>query len=142
MDVSSYLGSDWTAFYDIPEFTQERVLYDGINLSCSSNGLVVRTWSANGNGIVIEAKNGGITNNNHIIYRSNPTGAKIALRKIGDVVSIYADASFVGNLSLANNTGDDFDRLIMLAGNPYKLNQVSLFPTALTDSECIALTTI
>jgi hypothetical protein len=141
MDVSSYLGSDWTAFYEIKNFYPDRAYYEGLNLSDSTSGLVVRTWAGT-NSIVIESKNAGVTPSYIGITKTPPFNVKIALRKIGEDVKVIVDGVDEGNLSLANNTGDDFNRFRIIAGNPYSLNQVLLFPTALTDSECIALTTL
>jgi hypothetical protein len=66
---------------------------------------------------------------------------KYILRVTNNFIEEFGDGSKQPNS--ITNTLDAFDRFVIYAqNNYYEFNQLLVFPTALTDSECIALTTL
>jgi hypothetical protein len=66
---------------------------------------------------------------------------KIAIVRSEGSLKFFADGSLIGENT--NNVPDELTYYNVFAGNgAQQLNQYAIFPTALTDSECIALTTL
>jgi hypothetical protein len=128
-------NDSWTAFFELElignESPSDKIkITDGSNdprgyLYANTAGVAGTGWSGS------EAIS--MNTNNKIIYRANTSKD----------VSFFENG--VNEASLTTTTGDElvFNRLIFDGANgAFKVKQALLFPTALTDAECIALTTI
>jgi len=80
-------------------------------------------------------------------YNDGDTAFKVAIQYDGVNLTMFHNGTkrqSVANASLSSRFGDNFDRLRVSQGQGPKenFNQIAFYDTALTDSECIALTTI
>ena len=136
LQTTGILGSTWTFLYDntyvdVPRDTTSTIfqITDGI-------GNYVRI-TLNIDGILrLQDSEGTI---------ANSTNNKIVGRYDGTKIEFFGDGESKG--SRVEGSGYDYSNLnaysvSTLNSKTIKLNQLVFFPTALTDSECIALTTL
>ena len=130
------LGSTWTFLYDN---TYVDVVRDaGANLfqiESVTSGEYVRISLNSGGTYRLQDGDGTI---------ANTSGNKILGRYDGTKVEFFVDGASVGSRTSTAGRYSDLDRFEPSTSvtKIVKLNQLLFFPTALTDSECIALTTL
>jgi hypothetical protein len=108
----------------------------GDTLVLTTNSLVLIPGITAGRYLLFKAVGGSFTS----LYTTLTDTAKIAIKWNGTNANVFVNgvkvvtntAFTTTNMQFLNNTG---------AGNPININSMALFPTALTDSQCIALTT-
>jgi hypothetical protein len=102
----------------------------------TTNSIVLIPSVTAGRYLIFKAVGGSFTS----LYTTLTDTAKIAIRWNGTNANVFVNgvkvvtntAFTTTNMQFLNNTG---------AGNPININSMALFPTALTDTQCIALTT-
>ena len=130
------LGSTWTFLYDN---TYVDVVRDaGANLfqiESVTSGEYVRISLNSGGTYRLQDGDGTI---------ANTSGNKILGRYDGTKVEFFVDGASIGSRTSTAGRYSDLDRFEPSTSvtKIVKLNQLLFFPTALTDSECIALTTL
>jgi len=102
----------------------------------TTNSLVLIPSITAGRFLIFKAVGGSFTS----LYTTLTDTAKIAIKWNGTNANVFVNgvkvvtntAFTTTNMQFLNNTG---------AGNPININSMALFPTPLTDTQCIALTT-
>jgi hypothetical protein len=102
----------------------------------TTNSLVLIPGITAGRYLLFKAVGGSFTS----LYTTLTDTAKIAIKWNGTNANVFVNgvkvvtntAFTTTNMQFLNNTG---------AGNPININSMALFPTPLTDTQCIALTT-
>ena len=136
LQTTGILGSTWTFLYDNTFVDVPRDTTSGIFQITDGTGNYVRiTLNAIGS-LRLQDSEGTI---------ANSTNNKIVGRYDGTKVEFFGDGASLG--SRVQGSGYDYSNLnayspSTLNSKKIKLNQLVFFPTALTDSECIALTTL
>jgi len=121
-------------FYELGEFT-----LDPTTWVVQRNAVGVALYQSYGSTMIIETINGFVYPYYHGI---SGTRIKVALSFDGTNINVFTDGVKRGSWVASSdwNTFGNFK----LDNNPTRVNwkQLLIFPTALTDSECIALTTL
>jgi hypothetical protein len=94
----------------------------------STAGLRIRIWKQ-------------VAGNSVAIYTTTTDTTKIAIKWDGTTADIFANGTKVVTASSFTATVLENLRTVIVT-QPYFISQMDLFPTPLTDAECIALTTI
>jgi len=135
INVSSLgVTTGYTLFYELGEFT-----LDPTTWVVQRNAVGVALYQSYGSTMIIETINGFVYPYYHGI---SGTRIKVALSFDGTNINVFTDGVKRGSWVASSdwNTFGNFK----LDNNPTRVNwkQLLIFPTALTDSECIALTTL
>jgi hypothetical protein len=137
IDVSS-LGATtgYTLFYELGDF----------NVSVASSWLAQggtngRPYEVYGNTAIIKTTNGDVYPFGH---GDSGTGIKVAVNYDGTNINVFTNGTKRGTWEANKTIWDALTNLDMTLNNLQMINwkQLLVFPTALTDSECIALTTL
>jgi hypothetical protein len=151
-------STDFTIFFEAPDFClingSTGGVFANIQLAFSSNGSaypVDGSYHIYNNSLYYW---NGSTNTSFGVIYNNQTDSKFALVKRGDSMIVFANGSKVNEVTLPSGSDAkavNWDTISLSEGsltdasgnvfNPY-YKQVAKFDTALTDSECIALTTL
>ena len=135
IDVSSLgVTTGYTLFYELGEFDLTSTTWV---IQKNSSGTAL--YQSYGSTAIISTINGGVYPFGHGV---SGTRIKVALAFDGTNINVFTDGVKRGSWVASSdwNTFGDLN----LDNNPVRVNwkQLLVFPTALTDSECIALTTI
>jgi hypothetical protein len=133
------LGSTWTFMYDQTFVNVARDAASSVFLIDNGNGgdgLTNVRISLNSNGSFRLQDSDGT--------QLGTGGNKILCRYDGSTIAWFIDGSLLNSHSVTDADFANLDRYNPSQNNKKKviLNQILIFPTALTDSECIALTTL
>ncbi len=158
MSSSLTASTDFTIFFEAPDFC----LINGSTGGVFSN--IQFVFSSNGSSYPVDGSYhiynnslyywNGSTNTSFGVIYNNQTDSKFALVKRGDSMIVFANGSKVNEVTLPSGSDAkavNWDTISLSEGsltdaqgdvfNPY-YKQLAKFDTALTDSECIALTTL
>ena len=137
LQSNGIVGSTWTYVFEWGNYVAERNFEMKNSLSSNFLFMVARMFRYNNTA-------GGVSTLTTLPSGVNE-GIKIAVRYNGSALKVFRSDAIINEVTdMKTSQFDDFDLLRLDRGNDdsEELKQLLLFPTALTDSECIALTTI
>jgi len=110
---------------------------NGISLNVNSTtGFRIRNTTATTSRIRLEKS---ISNTNTLLYSTNTDTVKIAIKWNGSTADVFVNG--IKEVSATDFAFTALEELTSSAGIPLFINSMALFPTPLTDTQCIALTT-
>jgi hypothetical protein len=137
LQSNGIVGNTWTYFFEWGRYVAERNFEMKNSLGSNFLFMVARMFRYNNN-------NGGVST-----LTTLPSGVneriKVAVRYNGNSLKVFRSDDITNEVTDMNASQfDDFDLLRLDRGNPdtEEFKQLLIFPTALTDSECIKLTTL
>ena len=139
IDVSSLgVTTGYTLFYELGDFN---VAFGGVWLAQSGGS--DRAYQVYGATAVIKTNSGDVYPFNHGASGEG-TGIKVAVNYDGTNINVFKDGTKRGTWVANKTIWDALTNLDMTLSNLQMVNwkQLLVFPTALTDSECIKLTTL
>jgi len=139
IDVSSLgVTTGYTLFYELGDFN---VAFGGVWLAQA--GGVDRAYQVYGATAVIKTNSGDAYPFNHGTLGEG-TGIKVAVNYDGTNINVFTNGTKRGTWAANKTIWDALTNLDMNLSSVQMVNwkQLLVFPTALTDSECIALTTL
>jgi len=137
-----FSSTELTWFIDVDLYERDGGTTVAPRLINSSNSQIFIGFNESlGNKLNIRHKDGSTANNTSgVDFDENGQRFKVLIKISGTTGKAFINGSSVGTFTtLAASNYDVFDNT---QNNPYNLNQMLLFPTALTDQEAIDLTTI
>jgi len=143
--IANTSGNYWTLFIDYANFNNgDTSGDDSIVFKDSSNADIFKLWGLGG-GFTIRSFSG---NSNGRYYTSNQFGseAKAIVRYDGTEIGLFLNG-VKQTISSPSPLESNWNQLykvdtLRASDNKYNFNQILVFPTALSDEECITLTTI
>ena len=139
IDVSSLgVTTGYTLFYELGDFN---VAFGGVWLAQSGGS--DRAYQVYGATAVIKTNSGDVYPFNHGTSGKG-TGIKVAVNYDGTNINVFTNGTKRGTWAANKTIWDSLTNLDMNLSSVQMVNwkQLLVFPTALTDDECIALTTI
>jgi len=139
IDVSSLgVTTGYTLFYELGDFN---VAFGGVWLAQSGGSN--RAYQVYGATAVIKTNSGDVYPFNHGTSGEG-TGIKVAVNYDGTNINVFTNGTKRGTWAASKTIWDSLTNLDMNLSSVQMVNwkQLLVFPTALTDDECIALTTI
>ena len=137
-----FSSTELTWFIDIDLFEKDSGTSVAPRLVNSSNGnIFIGLNETLGGNLNIRHKNGTTAaNTSGVSFDENGQRFKVLVKVSGTTGEAFINGSSMGTFTtLAASNYDEFENV---AANAYDLRQMLMFPTALTDSECIELTTL
>ena len=143
--IANTSGDYWTLFIDYANYSNGSLSGDdSMVFRDSSNVTIFALWGLS-NGFVIRSFSG---DSNGGYYTSNSFGktAKAIVRYDGSEIGLFVDGvkqTITSHSPLETNWNQLYKvHLLRASDNKYNVNELLIFPTALTDQEAIDLTTI
>jgi hypothetical protein len=130
---------DLSGNLSIPRDTSTGIFIGDSATNNTGNQIIIRNGSSSGSARVSILKyiSGTVTS----IYTTTSDNLKLAIKWNGSVVEVFQNGVKVVSSSVFTTT--NMQNLVGNGGGtPFFINQSSLFPTPLTDEECITITTL
>jgi len=146
--ISSLIGqTDGTLFFDTKGFLNDFTNNKFITYNDSStNNQIGFNYTATTGNIIGYFRVNSVTNTIISTINQN-TNSKIILRYIGNVYTLFINGTLINNLTILSGFSSPLTTLKLSQGNDSNffngnINSIQVYKTALTDTECISLTTL
>jgi len=142
--IANTSGDYWTLFIDYANYRNGGISGDDSMVFYDSSNVKIFTLWGLSNGFVIRSFSGD-TNGNYYTQNSFGTTAKAIVRYDGAEIGLFVDGvkqTITSRSPLETNWNQLYKVYLLRASdNKYNFKQMAIFPTALSDQECIDLTT-
>jgi len=133
-------STEMTWFLDSYLFNRDATSVSPKISNVSNGNIFIGLNVTNDTSLNIRHKDGTSASNTSSVSFTNGQRVKVAIKIIGTSATAFINGVDVGDFTTASITS--FDKFASANGNPYNINDLRFYNTALTDAELIALTQV
>jgi hypothetical protein len=133
-------GTEMTWFLDAYIFNRDGTSVSPKIENISNGNIFIGLNVTNDTSLNVRHKDGTSASNTSSVSFTNGQRAKVAIRIIGTSATAFINGVKVGNFT--SSSIDSFNKFSSTNGNPYNINDLRFYNTALTDEELAELTKV